>query len=680
LTKEIPQEYRRYLSPGLFLLALVLRLLYLAEIRDTPYFDTLVLDAYEYDRLADELLEGNWLLAYDGGYVHGLLYPCVLSLLKLCGAGHLAVRLFQAVLSSLSCVFVYRLAGCFFPRSVSLIAGLLAAFYWPFIFYGGELLATTLVIFLELALVLLLVRAEGRASVAAAGVLFGLLATARGNLLLLAPVLLWWLLRTAPRPRRPSLLLAFSLGFILAFSPFLLRSYLAQGSPLPFQGGWSFYMGSNPAADGTPYARQGITWQRLELLPIQRGITAPAEKGIFYVREGLRFIWEQPAAYLSLLYRKFGLFWHAAEIPVSADLRYYERHSLLGRVLVLDFGVIAPLALVGMLWGWRQRRDRFLLYGFVLAYLVSGLLFSVCARYRLPAVPFLLIFAASGIWQLGKLLRDRHLPTAGAFLLTLAASAVLVHTGVDLRQVEHLRSPWLLGHVYLRNQQYDLAEQAYLSGLQDFPEDPDMRNSLGVVYEFQGRNQEAEIAYLAAVERAPDHARARINLGKLYLKQQRLEEARAALEEALASDLRPANQHEGRYHLGYVYLFQKAYHRAYQSFARALEFQERARAYYGLANACAHLGRAQEQVRALERAVRLDPGFAPAYRNLGVLYLQRGDYVAAERALLQAVRRQPGSAAAYRHLAALYARLGKQEQARAALQAARRLQDAGTHR
>lgn len=42
---------------ALFLLALILRLAYLVEIRDTLYFDTLILDAEEYDYLAQALIE-----------------------------------------------------------------------------------------------------------------------------------------------------------------------------------------------------------------------------------------------------------------------------------------------------------------------------------------------------------------------------------------------------------------------------------------------------------------------------------------------------------------------------------------------------------------------------------------------------------------------------------------------
>jgi tetratricopeptide (TPR) repeat protein len=692
LAKGRPHLLRITAPAGIFILALTLRLVYLAEIRDSPYFGTLVLDAYEYDQMAGRLLRGDWLIHYDEGYVHGLLYPFVLAPFK-AAAGSLylfAIRLFQAVLGALSCVLVFRLAGRFFPRPVPLIAGLLAAGYWPFVFFGGELLVTTLVLFLELWLAVVLSwrsPAPSAGTAVGAGILMGLLVMGRSNTVLLLPVVLGWLHLASRAPAGPgtgtakpfghrsalTVPLAFLLAFAVSLCPFLVRNWLVQGTPLPFQGSWSFYMGNNPQADGTPYARQGLIWQRLERLPIRQGITEPAAKGAFYLREALHFIREQPAAYLSLLYRKLRLFWHAGEIPVSADLRFYERHAWLARVLVLDFGFAVPFALVGMAWCWNRRRELFLLHGFVLAYLASGLLFSVCDRYRLPALPFLLIFSACGIRQLWELLRSCDRCRAGGFLLALGAAFALVHTGVDTRQVDHLRSASLLGQVYLRQQRFDLAEQIYLGGLRENPDDADMYNGLGVVYEFQRRDQEAENAYAKAVEIAPDHTRARINLGKLYLKEQRLQEAETALKEALRHDPGPTSQHDAHAELGQLYLAQGDPQQAHRSCQRALQAQERPLTYYALANACAQLGLGEEQLRALERAVQLDPTLAPAHRNLGALYLQRGDYPAAEIALLKAVRHDPNSAVAYRHLGTLYARQGKPEQARAAFARAQQL-------
>ena len=663
---------------ALFLLALILRLAYLVEIRDTLYFHTLILDAEEYDYLAQALIEGDGWLATHGTYVHGPLYPALLALLKLGGAELVATRLFQAVLGAFSCVLLYAIARRFFPAPTPLLTGLIAVGYWPFILYNGELLATTLTIFIELLLVLQLVRCVDRSSywsAAGAGALLGLLIETRSNTLLLVPVALWWLYHQT----RTRLLVPFCLGLCAVLTPFLVHNYLVQGTPLPFQGAWSFYMGNNPAADGTPYARQGIDWQRLEILPYEADMAAlPADRGRFYLSEGLDFIVDQPLSYLHLLYRKFRLFWHAFEIPVSVDIHFYEAHSHLSYLNVFGFGVVAPLALVGLVWNWHRWRQYGLLYGFGLSYLVSGLLFTVCARYRLPVVPFLMLFAAEAVRQGALSLKGHQWRRSAILALALGAAFALGHTGIDPAQVDHLRSAWLQGQVHMQNQAYDRAEAAYLQALQDDADDADMYSSLGAVYEAQRRPREAETAYRQALALASDHTRARLNLGNLLRGEQRFDEAESLFLGALANDPRPAIQYEGHYYLGYLHLDQRDYLRAYDFFATALKAQQRAEGFYALANACHHLGRQDEQIRHLRQAVDLDPEFAAAYRNLGALYLQRGEYAPAEEALRRALRLEPDVAIAHYNLGVLYVQTGRRELARPAFETAERLRRART--
>ena len=71
-------------------------------------------------------------------------------------------------------------------------------------------------------------------------------------------------------------------------------------------------------------------------------------------------------------------------------------------------------------------------------------------------------------------------------------------------------------------------------------------------------------------------------------------------------------------------------------------------------------------MRCLEHAVELDPGLAPAQRNLGALYLQAGRYAVAEKALLAAVAADRTEGLTHLHLATLYRATGRAEAARKA--------------
>ena len=670
----------RLAGAAIFALALALRLLHLLDIHSLPHFRELVLDAQEYDAMASLLLAGDWLLDLEGAYVHGILYPVLLAACKGVGIGLLGARLLQAGMGALCCWLIYRIGCRSAAPAAGLVAGLLAAAYWPFIVFGGELLATTLVLLLQLVLAQVLLGAADRPGsgirplrAAAAGMLLALLVMTRANAILLAPVVGWWVWSARGRRGwRPAAELAAAM--LLVLSPYLARNQLVQGSPVPFQGGWSLYQGANPGADGTPHLRQGSQWQREELRAFRAGATRPAERGAWYTAEALRFIAGDPGRWLQLAYRKLRLFWHDHEVPVSADLRTYEARSRLYPLLPLGMGAVAPLALVGLgLGGALRRRDRRLLAGFALTWLVSGMLFTVSARYRLPAAPFLILLAGLGAAALARAIADRQVRRALAGVALLAAGAIVARTGVDVKAVDHLRSDWLLGHLLIRQGRYEAAETALNRALSRDPESADAHNSLAVVHEHLGRPREAERAYRRALQLEPGYARAWMNLGKLLMRRER-GDAAGAFRQALRSDPRAPVQYEGWYHLGHLALARRDPGGAHHAFTRALEARSTAAAWYGKSVASAGLGRTAEQVGCLERAVALEPALAPAQRNLGALYSLAGRYEGAERALRAAAAADPEDALTQRHLAGLYGRLGRAEEARRALKAAQRLE------
>src|SRR6185503_18142953 len=90
-------------------LAAALRLAHVWALRDTPWFEHLVVDPGYYDLWAQHIAAGNW-LGGDRAFYMDPLYPYVLGgLYRLFGRDLLAVRLVQVAMSVGSCALVARL-------------------------------------------------------------------------------------------------------------------------------------------------------------------------------------------------------------------------------------------------------------------------------------------------------------------------------------------------------------------------------------------------------------------------------------------------------------------------------------------------------------------------------------------------------------------------------------------
>jgi tetratricopeptide (TPR) repeat protein len=668
----------RGIAAAIFGMALALRLVLLAETSESPYAQTLLLDAAEYQHLARGLLEGTWSDAAEQTYVHGILYPVMWAAIEACGGGVTTLLLLQAILGAATCVLIFAAARHLLAPAAAILCGILTGVYWPLLLFGAQPLATTLVVFLVAGLLAWLSRPSTTTwhSLVGSGLLLALLGATRANTLLLIPVVAWWSVTRSQAAGRSSrtTLLWLSAGIGIGLAPFMAHNIMTQGTPLPFEGAWSLHMGNNPAADGTPYARLGIDWQRLESIGYRDGWQAtPAQRGQIYLVKAAEFWAEQPLPALQLTYQKLRLFWNVFEVPVSVDLAWFDEHTTLGRILPVTFGLLAPLALLGMVLNLRRWRSWSLAYGGVFAFLLSGLLFTVCARYRMPAVPFLLLFAADAMHRLTDSLRTgnrRSLTRHGAVLL---AAAALVHTGVDTARANHLRPIWLQGEILLKENRPHEAEQAFRRSLEVNPRDSDVQNSLAATLEYQGRISAAEHRYREALKLAPDHSRAAVNLARLLGRTGRVPEAVQLVAMVLRVDPRPRMQHEAYLCRGVLHRQAGELQLAYGDIRAALGILDRPQTRYTLAHVCHQLGKIAEEVTHLERAVELEPGFAAAHLNLGALHLSQGDLDAAEVALKRAVALQPKLATAHAHLAIVYQLTGRPELSRAAQNLAGRL-------
>jgi hypothetical protein len=110
----------------------------------------------------------------------------------------------------------------------------------------------------------------------------------------------------------------------------------------------------------------------------------------------------------------------------TEDQYAYENWSHLLRILtpVLHFGVLGPLAMLGVCMTWTQRRQVWVLYLLAVSYAASVACFYVFARYRFPLVSVLVLFAAAGLVELVALWRAKQFAKLAGCAVIGAAIAV----------------------------------------------------------------------------------------------------------------------------------------------------------------------------------------------------------------------------------------------------------------
>ena len=131
---------------GIFAVALVVRLVHVWQIRKAPFFSVLMGDSRAYDEWAQRIARGDW-MGHEVFY-QAPLYPYFLGILyAVAGRDLLMVRICQAILGSIACVWLGLAGRRFFSRRVGLIAGLLLALYAPAIFFDSLLQKSVLDVF-----------------------------------------------------------------------------------------------------------------------------------------------------------------------------------------------------------------------------------------------------------------------------------------------------------------------------------------------------------------------------------------------------------------------------------------------------------------------------------------------------------------------------------------------------
>ena len=637
---------------GVFLCALVVRLIYLYQIRHSPFFGAPLMDAQDYVNMARTLAAGAWI--GDKPFWQPPLYPYFLGVIyALFGPSYYLPRLIQCILGSCNAVLIYLIGRRIFSVPVGLTAAGLISLYAPLLYFDAELLPPVLAVFWNLVLILFLLRASDKRGMIQwllSGVVFGLSAITIPTVLLFLPLVFVWIFVTlnrtaraeAARPVRAAG--ALILGLALIIAPVTLRNYLVGDDLvlISYNGGVNFYIGNNPEYDRTVAIRPGPDWVQLTQMPIEQGIEKPSAHSRQFYAKSWAFIVSEPLSYLRLMLKKLYLFWNGNEIKRNQDLYFARNYSSLLSLflwkhhIAFPFGLLAPLALIGIALLPRKCPGELLVLLLFFANMLSVVLFFVAARYRIPAIFPMALFAAYAIqWgaqQVRQQEYQRALMLAFVFFLLLFP----VNLSVGRMNMEgDAEAHYFLGRAYMARAKNHKAEMAYLKALRLDPGLEEAWSCLGALYASQKRYYQAIDAYTRMTEVAPHRMIAYYNLAGLYMQTGRYDQAIEIYSEYTKT--RPDDT-EGYFRLAYAYERTGRYDDALDGYGRALRVDpDHLSARYHLANLLSRKGELGRAVQEYERILRVAPDHADARNNLAGIYLQKGDTT---RALAQ-LRTQP---------------------------------------
>jgi len=463
-----------------FAIAFAIRSVFFFINRNTnPLFYHPVLDSLFHHDWAQEILAGNFW--GDEVFFRAPFYPYLLAFLYKLSDSSISFAIFvQHVIGSLSVVLVYLLSRRYFSTRVSIASGIVAALYWPLIYFEGDLLFETLVVFLDLALLLLLAIAIKRRSAVlfiVSGLVLGLSAVTRPSILILIPVLPL-VLRYTPGAektahpgqawlRQTALVVGGSLVFI---SPVLVRNFLVGRDfvPIASQGGVNFYIGNNSQSNGS---RAMVPGTRADLYGTYQGAIELAEKDVgrklkpsevsnYYTRKAFDFIFAQPGDAARLFLRKLYLFWAGIERSNDKYVQFFWERYGLGRFPLPGFWLVGPLGLLGGALLMRRWKEHSLLYLFVLSYMVGVVVFFVNGRFRLPVAPVLIIFASYAFFYVfsAARLRSAEMVRIVAFLAVFVFAVdydYIAYRGV--RSIDEAVTHYEIANAYLKKDEKDMA-------------------------------------------------------------------------------------------------------------------------------------------------------------------------------------------------------------------------------
>ena len=558
----------------IFIAVLAVRLLVLARLAESPFFLPSQGDMHFYNEWAQRIVRGEW-TDYRAFYGLPLYAYLVAALYKLFGFSPFIPGFTQACLDAGTAAILFALARTAFGRQQSpetpgtqrssrwavTAIGLLAAGGWAFFLpaqsYSVILMPTAWLVFIFWAIVWNVLRRNSAAGATwffLHGLLIGFAAMGIATILFLIPfVLVVGLANSAFRRSAKSKWLRaaaatamLTVGVGVGTSPAWIHNCFIARDPvfLSAHSGVNLWIGNNPEASGYPRFPLGLRAGQQAML--QDSITGAeaavgrplkrSEVSRYWSEKAKAYISANPAEGAALLGRKIANFWNAFQyddLSIITSLRE-QGITLPG----LRFGIIAALGLAGAILAWRDFPASRWILAAVLLHMAALLSVFVTERYRLAAVPGLLLFAGFALWRLWETIAVAEYRRAAICVVLVLVSATVVSArrgDAELWAVE----PYNSGLQALEAGRLDSAERKLRVASAYVPDNAELNFALGNLYLARGNRREAISQYERTLALDARHKGSFNNLGVLALEGGHPNAAMRFLEKA--SELAPGD-------------------------------------------------------------------------------------------------------------------------------------------
>ncbi len=502
---------------------ILFRLIYIWQYQGSEFWGYLTVDARYHYLWAQAIASGD----FWGSEVffRAPFYAYFLALLNLIFSGSiLGMVIVQNAIGIISFLLVYKLCKEVFGIRPAQIATVLYLFTFSFYFFESELLLDFLLVFFLPLFFLTIIKAEKSNRIIfwlLAGLILGLAAATRPTVLVLALIIPLFFLKPTSKLfnykswlKNNALLLA---GIIIILLPIAVRNQIVGGqfTPLPTQGGINFYIGNHQGASGwsaaMPDSLGGAFWQYAECRQIAENAAGqelnPSEVSNFWLKKGLEEMAENPGDALQLYLKKTALLFTNTEISNNRNIPQFKRQISISYILQISWWLLFPFGLVGIIAGLKNNYKAQLIAAFILFYSIAILLFFITSRFRLPLLPFWIIFSSYGIYHIWQLIRERDIQKIILYaVLILAAGAFSLINFQKTDFSNPLQEKYAQGNRLLSEGDYNAARAAYRDLLKSNQEYPQANMNLAASFVKTGQLDSARYYYLRELEINPNSA------------------------------------------------------------------------------------------------------------------------------------------------------------------------------